>query len=286
MDALSGPSPPAVSKTLSYDADLFCPECGYNLRSLTSDRCPECGDYVDDLRASVSRIPWVHRDQSGWFLAYWRSAILVMFHGKRFCAEIARPVEYRHSQSFRWLTVAFAFIPVPLAVLWVYFVRVPHPFDDLLVNSLLLAIWPVFVFLGCVFLFLAAATGMPSYFFHPKRLEVATQNKAIALSYYASGSLAVTFLPVFALAMGLTSETTSRWHSGLVTGALLVIFAQWVGWWIDLMRILRRVMPNHRGKRVIALSLIPLLWCVLFVAIFGGVAFATGFIYTVVFSLS
>jgi hypothetical protein len=28
------------------DRDLPCPRCGYNLRRLSSDRCPECGDVL------------------------------------------------------------------------------------------------------------------------------------------------------------------------------------------------------------------------------------------------
>ncbi len=25
------------------DEDLYCPQCGYNLRGIPEDRCPECG---------------------------------------------------------------------------------------------------------------------------------------------------------------------------------------------------------------------------------------------------
>ena len=28
------------------DRDVFCPGCGYNVRNLTSDRCPECGEQL------------------------------------------------------------------------------------------------------------------------------------------------------------------------------------------------------------------------------------------------
>ena len=29
------------------DRDIVCPGCAYNLRGLTSDRCPECGDQLE-----------------------------------------------------------------------------------------------------------------------------------------------------------------------------------------------------------------------------------------------
>ncbi len=44
------------------DRDAPCPLCGYNLRNLTGDVCPECGQ---KLRLTVG----VHHVQFGWFLA-------------------------------------------------------------------------------------------------------------------------------------------------------------------------------------------------------------------------
>ena len=35
--------PPLLTRFLA-DRDVACPRCGYNLRNLTGDRCPECGD--------------------------------------------------------------------------------------------------------------------------------------------------------------------------------------------------------------------------------------------------
>ena len=34
---------PSASTASSSADDLYCPDCGYNLRGITSDRCPECG---------------------------------------------------------------------------------------------------------------------------------------------------------------------------------------------------------------------------------------------------
>ena len=95
--------------------DLFCQTCGYNLRGLTGNRCPECGGSLDGVRSLVPQIPWVCRKETGWFRAYWRTAWFVMFRQARFCDEMARPVSYRDSQLFRWVTIGIVYLPVLLA---------------------------------------------------------------------------------------------------------------------------------------------------------------------------
>src|SRR5207248_6621833 len=54
-----------------------------------------------------------------------------------------------------------------------------------------LAFWPIFIFSVGMLAFLAAATGVPSYFCHSRHLEIERQNRAIALSYYACAVLAL-----------------------------------------------------------------------------------------------
>ncbi len=80
--------------------DLFCQDCGYNLRGLTGARCPECGHSLETIRALESQIPWVYRKEQGWFRAYWRTVWLVMFRQRRFCEEMARPVSFDDAQRF------------------------------------------------------------------------------------------------------------------------------------------------------------------------------------------
>ena len=43
----------------------FCPDCGYDLRGISSDRCPECGHAVDPTSLAISIIPWTHRRSLG-----------------------------------------------------------------------------------------------------------------------------------------------------------------------------------------------------------------------------
>ena len=37
------------------ERDVECPGCGYNVRNLASDRCPECGEQLNSDYNSLSR---------------------------------------------------------------------------------------------------------------------------------------------------------------------------------------------------------------------------------------
>ena len=191
-------TPPGIEhEAIQYD--LFCQTCGYNLRGLTGDRCPECGRSLETIRATTSLIPWVYRKKLGQFRAYWRTVWLVMFRQRRFCDEMARPVSYADAQRFRWATILHAYAPVLLLTISVYVGAWPILFRDPLWNQLFVAVWPAIGVHFCIVLFLAAVTGVPGYFFHPDHLPVELQNRAIALSCYTCGPLALTVVPVAAV---------------------------------------------------------------------------------------
>ena len=187
----------------SIAQDIFCQDCGYNLRGLTGDRCPECGRSLEGLRSTVSKIPWVHRKEIGRFRAYWKTVWFVMFRQRQFCDEMARDHRYGDSQKFRWTTIAFACLPIIAAAILGSILDARSPTDHELFNmywsNLGLAIS---VHVGFI-LFLAAATGAPSYFFESKVIEIPLRNRAIALSYYACGALSFLFLPAIAVVVWL-----------------------------------------------------------------------------------
>ncbi len=101
-------------------AGVFCVDCGYDLRGLTSERCPECGVSIVELHGGQSLIPWVHRKHVGFWRAYWKTVWLVFRRPKTLALEMVRKVDWGDSQSFRWTTTAIAYACVLLATLTWY----------------------------------------------------------------------------------------------------------------------------------------------------------------------
>ncbi len=279
---------PATAPAPRSDAiaqDIFCQDCGYNLRGLTSDRCPECGGSLDTIRAAASGIPWVYRHEIGRFRAYWKTVYLVMFRQGRFCDEMARPVDFDDCQRFRWVTILHVYIPILLATIATYFFAPRRPFDDLLLDAAYWQVWPMAVMHACVLLFLAAGTGVPSYFFHPTSIPTRLQNRAIALSYYACGALAVTALPIAAWAVGLALGD-SMLGMGLILFGVLAPLGQAIAWWLDLVHLMRRLLPQH-GRRRLAVGLgVPVLWVASFFLILLGPPAAVWFVAVIAATLA
>jgi len=241
-----------------FSQDLFCQDCGYNLRGLTGDRCPECGRSLAGLRSDVSQIPWVHRKKIGRFRAYWKTVWFVMFRQRQFCDEMVRPVSFVDSQLFRWWTIGIAFLPCILAAGFCDVLNTQSPTH----NEVFLIFWTtryaLFLHFGAI-LFLIAATGIPSYFFESPTVDVTLRNRAIALSYYACSPLSLLVLPVLTTVSFLNMKETNiqlffMLCSGLFPLALLAI------WWLDLIHLSLRLMPeNHRRANLLGLF-VPLLW--------------------------
>ena len=260
-------------------SDLFCQECGYNLRGLISDRCPECGYSLEALRSDVPRLPWVHRAELGRTRAYWQTVWMVMFRHKRFCEEVARPVDFAAAQRFRWVTVLHVYVPILIGTLLLYGLAGPRPFGEKFVDDAFNAVWPVAILHFCILLFLAGATGLPSYFFHPRGIPIEQQNRAIALSYYAGAALAWTPL-VFLILVAGTLCFELQWEVGV---ALLILgfglqFGQVFAWIADLIHVGVRVMPQRRGRLALLGALLPFLWLGLAGIIFFAVGVVTLFL--------
>lgn len=241
--------------------DLFCQQCGYNLRALTSDRCPECGHSLETVRASRTQIPWVHRQEIGRFRAYWRTIWMVMFRQRVFCEEMARPVSYADCQGFRWVTVLHVYIPILfVTILALALGMSPEPFQSELTYAIVGSVWPVVLFHMLIIVYLGAITGIPSYFFHPRGIPVALQNRAVAMSYYACGPLALTFLPGTAAIVAILLGGNGYWGMASLLFAVVLPFALVVIWLIDLLHISRRVMPQYRGRAYLIFFCVPGLW--------------------------
>ena len=262
--------------------DLYCPDCGYNLRGLPMVRCPECGLSVEALIAEPG-IPWVRRHELGWFRAYWKTVWTVMFRSKRFAREILRPVSYADAQRFRWMTIVHAYMPLLASLGLGYFFgpeEVAKFFD-------LVGPWTIWIVAVALALFLIAATGVPSYSFHPRRLPVELQNRAVAMSYYTSAALAWMFVSPLVSGIGLAvegavGETVVLAVHLVAASVVLVLFGVWLA---DLRRLARRVLRARLHGWLVSAD-IGSLWFGIGVLIVLGMPAAVSFVVVVVRSLT
>jgi hypothetical protein len=171
---------------------LHCPDCGYNLFGIESDRCPECGLTIDRSILGDSRIPWVHRGRIGRIRAFWRTVILATARPRILAQEVNRPVSYIDAIKFRRVCLVLAWLPLVTAVAVVWgIIEIPmHAWER--VGLALICGFSTWVYLLCI-------TGLPSLFSHPRTLPVLRQNRAVALSFYCAGPLAWMILPTVVL---------------------------------------------------------------------------------------
>jgi hypothetical protein len=267
----------------AYADDLYCPDCGYSLRGLTSDRCPECGLLLDFIESDRPLIPWELHDELGRIRAYWRTVFAVIGRPKRFCRAMYRAVSYRDAQAFRWITIAHACVAVVLVLATLYLL---HP--QALTEETPYAGWELI----CgnilhVFIVLAALTGIPSYFFHPAHLPIERQNRAVALSYYGTAPLALSLpiapILIAILVVGRSEDTGVMQATALVPGVFATLTLALLTWWC--WSALARYTLERISTRLLVTYVSPVLSAVVVWLIACGLPLIVGFIAVVLSSL-
>jgi hypothetical protein len=286
------------SEPIAITPELFCPECGYSLRGIQSQRCPECGHELEWSGLAESRIPWVHRAEIGRWRAYWRTVWRTCTDSRVIASDMVRPVSFEDARRFRNVTIWLAFGPLALVALVSYGLMIEDwPGWDKWFRPTNVLNW--FLETGIVpagllglFAFFKTATAAPAWFFHPRDLPVVRQNRAVALSYYGSAPLA--FMPVTVPAVAAWAAWAREgWlQSGpvvlvaLVSAvALGIVVVQLMTWWLGLVQLLQRT-TQCSGARMWTMSiLLPLIWAALFAVIAAGIPAAYAFVAIVVLSL-
>lgn len=301
------PPPGPVTESIPQ---LLCPGCGYDLRFLSSDRCPECGLAIDRTASAQSRLPWSHRQQLGPVRAFWRTVRLAVARPDRVGAEVSRPVSADDARRFRRLTVLIAFVPLAAFACSAYLASLgagldPAPLEFLALPGRPMFSGPAHVAFGwvleflaaasCVlalWLFLMAATGVSGYFFHPARLGVVQQNRAVALSQYGCAALAFTPVTVALAAAAVivqavtpaASPLADRIRSALSNAAVTMMLAQGVSCYLSTLFLLRFTTHCGTARLLTAAVALPACWGLLGALILAGIPLAVGFVALVILS--
>ncbi len=189
-------------------ADLICPHCGYDLRMIASDRCPECGATIDREAGTRPCLPWTYRRTRGRITAYLQTVWMITLGTRRLAAEQSRPVSYRDARRFWMTTTALVSIPAiaAFALAWIAERGMEIAFPNIN-NALVFATkvddsswhtydvelpWLTGISIApatMLFIGIAVATNLaiPSYFVTDRRQSAAERARAVSLSHYASG---------------------------------------------------------------------------------------------------
>jgi hypothetical protein len=172
---------------------MYCPGCGYDLRGLGSDRCPECGLSIDAVHSGI--IPWERRKGIGYLESFFRTLVLATFRPAQLARATGAPIDIRSARLFRWIVRLLAIMPCVLLFALAAFlngglgamITIDGPgttdpsWEPRFLWTAGAIFWPtlpVALALSCIL-----ATGIAPWFFM-KRLEPTRRNRAMALSFY------------------------------------------------------------------------------------------------------
>jgi len=289
-------APPAAPPEIESDPDidLFCPGCGYDLRALRGEACPECGAAVDLDKLRATGIPWVLGvGPLGKAWGFLRTCEQAGLRPTRFCREVAKPVALRDARWFRRVVVVLVWLTLPAIAIgdWVLFSIWDGTTDEwgyFFEDTGLSPAWSAVVLCVLLLLFLLGFTGMHLWAMHPGDLPAERQNRAVALGHYACAPLVI--LP-FILALRTSGALVALVGEELSIGAMedIGILVWAVSWLLLLVPVLLfwRCCYVFAGKAAhrsgmaqagLALGL-PLLWLGWGVLVFFVLPAVVGFVY-------
>jgi ribosomal protein L37E len=276
----------------AIQVEVYCPRCGYNLFGTAGPRCPECGFDLARLRSGECRLPWEHRASRGWFRTFWATVWYVTLREPKLHEAFADRVRYRDARRFQLAVIAHLLVPLVVVAGLAFLMRTlladadaatpnpryeladdPYAYLAMWAGESTRAGWPIAVGAALFLIFLLALTGVPSYFFHPRRLPVHLQNNALALSYYTCAPIAWA-IPSHLLLVVLLAIIVDVWDradagTGLsrtdtnIAAVTITIVTVFAAWWLVLLRLARVTMRSLPWRQPIIGLAVPILWLLL-----------------------
>jgi hypothetical protein len=271
------------------EPELYCPECGYDLRGRAGEICPECGLHFDPSTLSQSRIPWTHRRRIGNARAFLRTVWQATWRGGDLLKELSRPVTHEEAQRFRWLSAVISALHIMVVLLtgillagsqavlprlnlgWTGAAAPPRGAFDLFLPWVAGILLPPVLPIAWL-LFIAMLSGVQSYWFHPRSIPVVRQNRAVTISYYAVSPLIWLPLPVllFLGAIALELAVGGQANRAMTTGEVRLYVAMLIAAilllplpamaWFNLVRLVHRATESDMLRTLVAAIGIPLAW--------------------------
>jgi hypothetical protein len=279
---------------------LFCPNCDYDLRGITSDRCPECGTRINRavLRSeAASRIPWVHRGELGVCRAYWHTLVFATFDPRRLAKEVVHPLNLDSARRFRFWTFVLAILPT---VIMSGLFALPHigdakigmatssvlpdgirfPADVAQTVKYLLAwvvdstVLPLVWF--CLYMWLNSCSAVVTPDIEDGNLPAPQKYSATVLSHYYCAPLAwIALLPVLIIPAMVLAHLAPSTPYAVVPICVLCGFAITVAsavlYWANCLILLRCAARCSSDLVVGAAVMLPIAWAALAVGIVIGV---------------
>jgi hypothetical protein len=293
-DATSDPNRPiAEADQPATGFDIYCHECGYNLRGISEPRCPECGKESPALLNAEPSIPWIHRKQIGNVRAFLKTVLFATFSPRKLSEDVYLHIDFRDAQKFRRWAIAVAMFWMIGMTITLHVAGAQGRLTDPTILNVLGMYWPSVVFNGLVLLYLILATGIPSLFFDYRDVPINLRNNAIALSYYCIAPLC--WGPVVVVSSIAVMRDSLDSHRFAANNAIEItlIFVGIAGPFVpvgaglySLLQVAGRVLRGQTGRKVWMTIGIPMLWLLSAIVVFALIPLAGFYVWVLVDALS
>ena len=230
---------PNSSITGPLPEGMICPACAYDLRGLTSERCPECGESLAVIYRQEPLIPWEHSKELGTLRTYYTTMMQAFWRPDRFSRSVAAPICPRAAETYRRLTVVLVSgILGALALLVLLATLRQSPTVERSTVR-----WTIGLSWLTATLITYWLPGLFSHAFRSSKQNPIQRDRSISLSYYLWGWPLLMGLPAPALLLVLQSMVADETARALlaVLGVLLVSTTL-IGTIIVFERVLRRLL--------------------------------------------